>query len=48
MSVWLQIRTDISSDLEWVQTAFKGYQQMTKITASMERVNYPEVGFKDI
>ena len=38
-TVWIQIRTDIMSVLIWVQMVCKGYQQMTKVTASKERVN---------
>ena len=37
--VWIQIRTEILSVLIWVQTIHKGYQQMTKVAASKERVN---------
>ena len=29
---------DILSDLIWVQTVYKGYQQMAKVAASKERV----------
>ena len=39
-----QIRTDVlrMSVLIWVQTLCKGYQQMTKVAASKERLNiYP-------
>ena len=38
-TVWIQIRTDILSVLIWVQTVCKGYQQMTKVATSKERVN---------
>ena len=34
----IQIRTDILSVLIWVKTVCKCYQQMTKVTASKERV----------
>ena len=37
--VWTQIRTDILSVLIWVQTVCSGYQQMTKVAASRDRVN---------
>ena len=37
-AVWIQIKTDILSVLIWVQTVCKGYQLMTKATASKERV----------
>ena len=37
-TIWIQIRTDILSVLIWVQTVFKGYQQMTKATTSKEIV----------
>ena len=37
--VWTKIRTDIMSVLIWVQSICKGYQQMTKVAASKERVN---------
>ena len=36
--VWIQIRTDVLLVLMWVLTVCKGYQQMTKVTASTERV----------
>ena len=36
-TVWIQIRNDILLVLIWVQTVCKGYQQMTKVTASKER-----------
>ena len=29
--IWIQVRTDVLSDLIWVQTVCKGYQQMTKV-----------------
>ena len=35
----MQIRTDVLSVLIWVQTVCKCYQQITKVTASIERVN---------
>ena len=35
----IQIRTDVLSVLNWVQTICKGYQQTTKVTASKVRVN---------
>ena len=36
--VWIQIRTDGLSVLIWVQTVWKGYQQMTKLATSKERL----------
>ena len=39
--VWIQIRIDIVSVLIWVQTVYKGFQQMIKVTASKERVKEP-------
>ena len=36
--VWIQFRTDILPVLIWVQTVWKGYQQMKKVAASKERV----------
>ena len=33
--VWIQIKTDV---MIWVQTVCKGYQQMTKVMASKEKV----------
>ena len=36
--VWLQIRPDVLSGLILVQTVCKGYQQLTKVTISRERV----------
>ena len=36
--VWIQIRIHILLLLIWVQTVCKGYQQMTKVAASKERV----------
>ena len=38
-TVWIQIRSDNLSGLIWVQTVCKGYQQMTKVVTSGERVN---------
>ena len=38
-TVLIQIRTEVLLVLIWVQTISKGYQQMTKVSASMERVN---------
>ena len=35
----VQIKPDILSGLIWVQTICKGYQQMTKVATSKERVN---------
>ena len=37
-TVWIQIRTDLLSDLIWVQTVCKGYQQTIKVAARKERV----------
>ena len=37
-TVWIQIRPDILSGLVWVQTVCKGYQQMTKVAASWQKV----------
>ena len=39
-TVWIQIRPDILSGLIWVQTVCKGYQQMSKVAASEQRVQY--------
>ena len=36
---WVQIRTNRRLVLIWVQTVCKGYQQMTKVAANVERVN---------
>ena len=36
--VGIQIITDVSSVLIWVQTVVKGYLQMKKVTASKEKV----------
>ena len=38
-TAWIQIRPNILSDLIWVQTVCKEYQQMTKVAASKDRVN---------
>ena len=38
-TVWIQIRPDVLFGLIWVQTLCKGYQQMTKVATSRERVN---------
>ena len=38
-TVWIQIRTDATSVLIWIQTVCKCYQQTTKVAASKERVN---------
>ena len=38
-TVWTQIRTNFMLVLIWVQTVCKGFKQMTKVTASKERVN---------
>ena len=37
--VWIHIWTNILLVLIWVQTVCKGYKQMTKVTASKEKVN---------
>ena len=39
-TVWIQISTNVLLVLIWVQAVFKGYQQMTKVVASKERVKY--------
>ena len=39
-TVWIQIRPDILSGLIWVQTVCKGYQQITKVAPSEQRVKY--------
>ena len=39
-TVWIQISTNLLSVLIWVKTVCKGYQQMTKVTASKETVKY--------
>ena len=38
-TVWIQISPDVSSGLIWVQTVCTGYQQMTKVATSWERIN---------
>ena len=38
-TVWMWIRTDDLSVMIWVQTVCEGYQQITIIAASKERVN---------
>ena len=35
--VWIKIRTDALSVLIWVQTVWKGYQQMTKVARRVAR-----------
>ena len=40
--VWIQFKTNFLSVMIWVQSVCKGYQQMTKVTASQERVNSEE------
>ena len=37
-TVWIQIRTDIMSVLNWIQTVHKVYQQITNFATSKERV----------
>ena len=37
-TVLTQIRTDIISVLIWIQTVFKGYQHITTVATSMEKV----------
>ena len=37
-TIWIQIRHNVLSGLIWVQTVCKGYQQMTKVATSGERV----------
>ena len=37
-AVWIQIRSDVLSGLIWVQTVCKGYQLMTKVATSSDRV----------
>ena len=36
-TVWIQIKTNVLSVLIWAQTVCKGYQRITKVTASKER-----------
>ena len=43
-TVWIQVGTDIVLVLIWVQTVFKGYQQMTKVATSKKRVNIQYTG----
>ena len=38
--IWIQIRTDKTSGLIWIQTVCKGYQQTTKDATSGERVKW--------
>ena len=38
LMVWIQIMTGILWVLIWVQTAYKGYPQVTKVAASKESV----------
>ena len=47
-TVWIQIRPDILLGLIWVQTICKGYQQMTKVATSGERVKVPIMTAADI
>ena len=37
-TVWIQIRSNVFSGLIWVQTVCKGYQQITKVATSWQRV----------
>ena len=37
-TVWILIRHDVSSGLIWVQIVCKGYQKMTEVATSGERV----------
>ena len=39
-TVWIQGRPHILLGLTWVQTVCKGYQQMTKVAASGQRVRH--------
>ena len=39
-TVWIQIRTDVTSVLIWAQTVCKGYQQTIKVAAGQESVNW--------
>ena len=41
--VWIRIRIDVLLVLIWVQTICNGYQQMTKVAASKERVNINQI-----
>ena len=38
-TVWIQIRPHILPGLIWVKTVCKGYQQMTTVATSGQRVN---------
>ena len=42
--VWVQARLHVLSGLLWVQTVCKGYQQMTKVALSKERVECEVLG----
>ena len=46
-TVWIQISPDILLGLIWVQTVCKGYQQMTKVATSGERVRVNVAKKKD-
>ena len=46
LTVWIQIRPDVSSGLILIQTVCKIYQQTTKVATSGERVNVCHVLFK--
>ena len=41
--VWIQIKTDILSDLIWVQTVYKNYQQTTLVGKDL--IKWNKVGF---
>ena len=42
-TVLIQIPPEVLSGLIWVQTICKGYQQMTKVATSGERVKVKEI-----
>ena len=39
-TVYIQIRPDVLLGLIWVQTVCKGYQQITKVATSWQRIKY--------
>ena len=45
--VWIHIRTDILSVLIWVQTVFKGYQQMTKVCWLFSKLTFSKKSFRN-
>ena len=44
-TVWIQIRPNVLSGLTWIQTVCKGYQQMTKVATSEERVKVVRISW---